>query len=487
MKRLGCLFLLSLLMFFVGNHLLEITDPVESNYVITAKEMLASGDYFSPRIYGNYWYDKPILFYWELLAAFRLMGIHEFSARFFPAVMASIGVFSTYFFGKRLYDRRTGFLAAVILATSLEYWYLGHAVITDMTLFVAVSLSLAFFYCGYSERKPRYYYGSYLFAAIAVLTKGPIGFCLPGFIIFLFLLWQRDLRHFLKLKIFSGMALFLVVVALWYYPMYQKHGWDFINTFFGVHNALRASVSEHPEVDVWYYYLVIFIAGFLPWGVVVVPNVLRKCWMERRIPDFAMKERFLLVWALTVPAVFQCFATKYLTYTLPYMMPVALLFALYFREREKTFRRLAIGAAITWTACLFLVAAPLCSRNSEKDAAPVLQSMVGEDTFVVSYGGRYPASLVFYSGCTIYRTGTPEMIARMTPKAMMWNSTNVMPLIALDKLPSDKEILAVVHRQKQEEFLDVAEGEWSLVKETENASIYRREQEQGGSKGDAAT
>lgn len=61
-------------MFFLGNGALSITDQVESNYVLTAKEMLASGDYFSPRIYGEYWYDKPAFFYWELIAAFSLFG-----------------------------------------------------------------------------------------------------------------------------------------------------------------------------------------------------------------------------------------------------------------------------------------------------------------------------------------------------------------------------------------------------------------------------
>lgn len=71
-----------ILMVFAGNHLLAITDPVESNYALTAKEMLAAGDFISPRIYGNFWYDKPIFFYWELLAGFQLFGVNEFAARF---------------------------------------------------------------------------------------------------------------------------------------------------------------------------------------------------------------------------------------------------------------------------------------------------------------------------------------------------------------------------------------------------------------------
>ena len=54
---------------FTGIWLLAVTDPVEVNYAETAKEMLLSGDWVSPRIYGNYWYDKPAFFtgsYWRL-------------------------------------------------------------------------------------------------------------------------------------------------------------------------------------------------------------------------------------------------------------------------------------------------------------------------------------------------------------------------------------------------------------------------------------
>ena len=83
-----------------GNGQLAITDPVESNYALTAKEMLSAGDFISPRIYGNYWYDKPIFFYWELLAAFSAFGVNEFAARFFPAVFSVLNVLETYLFAK---------------------------------------------------------------------------------------------------------------------------------------------------------------------------------------------------------------------------------------------------------------------------------------------------------------------------------------------------------------------------------------------------
>ena len=41
-----------------------LMDPDEPVYGETAREMLLAGDWLSPRIFGQYWYDKPPLFYW---------------------------------------------------------------------------------------------------------------------------------------------------------------------------------------------------------------------------------------------------------------------------------------------------------------------------------------------------------------------------------------------------------------------------------------
>ena len=203
------LLLLLCAMFFLGNGALSITDQVESNYVLTAKEMLASGDYFSPRIYGSYWYDKPAFFYWELIAAFSLFGTTDFAARLFPGIFASIGVFLTYAFGRQLYDARTGFFAAGILATSVGYWIAAKSVITDTTLFVFLNASLVFFYLGYT-RDRRLYYAAWISAACAVLTKGPVGIVLPGLIILMFLLVRRDIGELRRIKPL-GLGLFVLV------------------------------------------------------------------------------------------------------------------------------------------------------------------------------------------------------------------------------------------------------------------------------------
>ena len=472
----GILCFLCLLLFFLGSGSLAVTDPTESNYVLTAKEMLLSGDYLSPRIYGNSWYDKPILFYWELIAAFYFLGISDTAARFFPALFASLGVLIAYFFATWLYGRKRGLTAAVILLTSLGYYYLAHAIITDMTLFCAMSLALVFFYVGYHKRNPRYYYISYAAAGIAVLTKGPIGLLMPGLIILLFLGWQKDFKHLLRMRLGTGMALFFAISSIWYLPMFFLHGWEFIDTFFGVHNVLRATVSEHPEQNVWFYYLLVFLIGFSPWLFPPLISGIRRLRQEHRwkLPALEPHEKFLWVWAIAVPAVFQCFATKYPTYTLPYMMPIAILFAGYFVKRELLFYRMALGCVILLPILFRLLAVPLCEENSARQEAEALRIFADEDTCVMSYGKMYPASLVFYSGREIPRLETAENIKKLKPGGISWTSLNVMPFASFGEMDADRPVLVVVNKKQEELFLQQAKGEWEMVKEFPSTRFYMR-------------
>lgn len=104
MRRYGwwLFWVLAALLLFFGNGQLWITDSVESNYALTAKEMVLSGDWISPQIYGNYWYDKPVFFYWLTAAGFKIFGFNEFAARFFPALFGMAGLGLMVYAAKKL-------------------------------------------------------------------------------------------------------------------------------------------------------------------------------------------------------------------------------------------------------------------------------------------------------------------------------------------------------------------------------------------------
>ena len=77
---------LFMIMFGIGS--IPLLDPDEPVYAETAREMLAAGDFLSPRIFGNFWYDKPPMYYWLVAIAQFIFGDSEFAARFPAALMA---------------------------------------------------------------------------------------------------------------------------------------------------------------------------------------------------------------------------------------------------------------------------------------------------------------------------------------------------------------------------------------------------------------
>ncbi|WP_333594207.1 ArnT family glycosyltransferase, partial [Anaerospora hongkongensis] len=138
------LFVIAFFIYVLYNQHVPITDPVEANYALTAKEMVLSADWISPRIYGNVWFDKPVLFYWVTAAAFQLFGFSEWAARLAPAVFAAAGLVLLYWFVLKLTYKPIAVFAVAILGTAFEYTVLAKLVITDMVFFFFNCAALSF-------------------------------------------------------------------------------------------------------------------------------------------------------------------------------------------------------------------------------------------------------------------------------------------------------------------------------------------------------
>lgn len=301
---------------------LPLTDPVETNYALTAKEMFLQHEWISPIIYGQYWYDKPIFTYWLIILAYKAFGITDFAARL-PGVMSSVlSTVAMYFVGSSIFKHRNyGIVASCITATMLEFWYIGHAVVTDMHLFL---FSIAIFFGSYQavatgERKYRWLaYGG---AGLAVLTKGPVGIVLPGMALLIWYLYTwctgKSTHSILRLILSpTGIGLFLFIILPWYGTMCAIHGSAFIDGFLGLHNVGRATVSEHPKFDVWYYYLLLTPVLLLPWTPLAIKGFIQQ-------PTSPFKT-WSWCWAGVVFVFYTLVATKYITYTFIMLIPLIL-------------------------------------------------------------------------------------------------------------------------------------------------------------------
>ncbi|SFL70716.1 ArnT family glycosyltransferase [Pelosinus propionicus] len=299
---------------------LPLFDPDEPVYAQTAREMIAAKDLISPRIYGNFWYDKPPMYYWLVAISFKFFGQNEFAARFPSAFFAVCGTLLMYFEGKSIFNNRAGWIAALIAATSIEYFYLGKAAVTDMTLNFFLTASLLY----YLKEK---YYITYISAGLAILTKGPIGIVLPIIIIVIHLIMTGRLIRLKYMKIFREGFLLLLVSLPWYFIMYYFHGMDFISTFLGYHNIARFLQPEHPNGTLWYYYIPVLAIGFFPWTIFLVQSV----WAALRSQNDPKRETllFLIIWASVVLGFFTLSQTKLVSYILPMYPPLALIMGWY--------------------------------------------------------------------------------------------------------------------------------------------------------------
>lgn len=469
----GRIFFLLAALLLLGNGQLAITDPVEANYTLTAREMLEAGDWLSPRIYGNYWFDKPVFYYWELMVSYLIFGVGNFSSRLPTVIFALLNLALIFWLGKRLYGQRVGLAALAIAGTSLEFWYLGKAVITDMTLMFFFNAALTMFCLGFRENDRRFYLPGYFFAGLAVLTKGPVGLLLPGLIVIVFLLYRGRFRELLHLNWLPGLAVFSLVGCSWYYFMYWRHGSAFLEGFLGVHNYLRATVSEHPRDDVWFYYLLIFLLGFCPWSFMALYQ-LKKRWRQLKGLKLADHTVFLLTWGLVVNVFFQLMATKYLTYTLPALMPWAILTAKLLEEKWPLVRRTALTTGIILSLLTFGAAVPLCQRRSGIELAESLAAV--EKEAVIYNFGDYRASEVFYSRRLIHSLVPEDKLEELKPNGINWNAKNVMPLYPLEKLPRGKGFYIVCDLDRLEKLRGELPGiRWKKLRETGKRVLLRAE------------
>ena len=323
--RIGALFLLTVLSYGFYNAYLPITDPVESNYVLSAITMLKHNSWISPMIYDQVWYDKPPLTYWALMITYKVFGISDFTSRIPNTLVAGASVALMYHLVYRMKESvHLAVASSVLLLSALQFWYISHAVITDGFLFFFSIAVFGYSYLAFTNNDKNSMVKAYVGAALSVVTKGPIGILLPGLILLLFVcirsLTRRTYTDYsitkdLKL-LFNpfGIFIFILLATPWYIAMYSIHGEQFISGFLGLHNVDRALVSEHPKFNVWYYYLIIVPLSLLPWTPAVI----------YRLKSINWKDSFNLlgiIWFITIVLFYSLVATKYITYTLPAIIP----------------------------------------------------------------------------------------------------------------------------------------------------------------------
>jgi 4-amino-4-deoxy-L-arabinose transferase-like glycosyltransferase len=302
---------------------------------MVVEAMVSTGDLILPNINGEYIPFKPPLFHWVAVLVAKLAGrVDEFVLRFPSALFGTLGVLMTYFFAVRLWNRRSGVIAAVVLATSIEWWQAATITQVDMILAFFISAALMVFYLAYLEerfRTPRLLLLAALLA-LGTLTKGPLGVAVPSFVILVFLSIRRDWGFLKKLPLVSGAAVFLLVAGSWYGLAYLQGGWDFFKRQI-IDETLLTGVGSYGRHQPVYYFIPVMFYNMLPWSF-FFPGLAVFLYQRRRrlAHDHLL---YPLVWVVAVFVFFSMALGKRGIYILPLYPAAALLFGAWWNAIEE--------------------------------------------------------------------------------------------------------------------------------------------------------
>lgn len=316
--RLVLFLSVTVLLFSLGHR--ALWDPDEGRYAEMAREILVLNDWVTPHLNYLLYFEKPMLFMWLEALSFKLFGVSEWAARLVSLLAALGGTASVGFLAWKLWGRRAGLIASLILITSLEYFFLACAVDINMTLTLFITAAMVFFWLGHRENKTGWFYLSWISMALAVLTKGPIGIILPGGAIGLYVLISKQFSLIRKSKPVQGIFLFLLIALPWYLLVSIRNP-DFFSFFFINQNIQRYTASNEHNRPFFYLFLVI-LAGALPWTL-LLPSAIRKI-RNKPFPDEIL---FILIWFSLIFLFFLPSHSKLATYVLPCFPPLALLVA----------------------------------------------------------------------------------------------------------------------------------------------------------------
>ncbi|MBN6729160.1 glycosyltransferase family 39 protein [Burkholderia multivorans] len=329
----------------------------EGRYAEMAREMFVTGDWITPRYNGYKYFEKPPLQTWLNALTFAWFGIGEWQARLYTALASFAGVLLVGFTGARLFNPLSGFLAAVVLASS-PYWNLmGHFNALDMGLAFWMALSLcALLLAQRPGLRPAAVRGwmwlCWAAMAFAVLSKGLVGVILPGAVLVLYTLIARDWALWKRLYLVSGLVIFFAIATPWFVLVQQRNP-EFFNFFFIVQQFRRYLTPEQNRPGPFYYFVPVLLVGFLPWLSVAWQSVRHALRMPRQ-PNGFSPMLVLLIWSAFIFLFFSASHSKLISYVLPVAPALALIIGAYLPLLgADRFRRHLLGYLVFFVAAAF--------------------------------------------------------------------------------------------------------------------------------------
>jgi 4-amino-4-deoxy-L-arabinose transferase-like glycosyltransferase len=326
-----------------------LVGPDEPRYAWISREMAESGDWVTPRLYGQPWFEKPVLYYWGAALSFKLFGVSETTARLPSAICALLATLALAWLAWRIYGAETARWLLLLLPTTVGMIGFSHAAATDMPF--AGMLTIAMVFAAFllrvipeatiadssaglisfnsvtsSTSITSLLFGFFL--GLAVLAKGPAAIILSGGAVLLWASFTRRWRDAFRCLHPIAIASFCVAALPWYILCARRNP-DFFRVFILEHNFKRFLTPEFQHIQPFWFYLPILLLAVFPWAILLLTEGASRGGKVIRDRQHSPSHATVLfaAWALFCLLFFSVSKSKLPGYILPAIPPVLLLLA----------------------------------------------------------------------------------------------------------------------------------------------------------------
>ncbi|MFN2548010.1 MAG: ArnT family glycosyltransferase [Myxococcales bacterium] len=374
-------------------------DPWEPHYGEVAREMISRGDYIHPWWESAWFFSKPALDLWLMAAGMlaantngsdRFIGIYtEWCVRLPYAAITAIGAIFVFVMANRLLGRRTAILGTFAILTSPLFVFLARQAVPDPIFVGLLEGAMACLMIVLFSEDPSDGWAAafYCFVGFATLSKGLLGFALPGAVALFYCIATGEWHRLKRLHLFAGSLIVLAICAPWYGTMFAFDGRDdegktFFERFIIHDHFKRLAVGVHTTTPGGTFTYFIEQVGFdcFPW-VFAFPGAATVLARIRLRPQTARDRAmlFLLFWILIGFAVFGFSATKFHHYAFPILAPLLLFCAMWVEQLLEQGLRANAGTIFAGGLFYALVAHDLAMTPKHLT-----------DMFVYNYDRPYP-------------------------------------------------------------------------------------------------
>ncbi len=322
-RRLKGLWILALLTTWLALVQLPLFDEDEGEYGEVAVEMARSGDFITPTLNGQPFFEKPILAFWLEAPLVKVFGVHAWVFRLPSLLACLLWMLILGRFARRHWGPEAGALAALLCATSLGVTVSAHAAAMDGVLCLLITLAQLDLYRAWKTQDPWAERRTWLWMALGFLAKGPVAVVVPALTSFLFYGLHKEWKRWFR-SAFNGWGwlIFCTLALPWYVIQYHLMGPRFIEYFLWRENLGRLTGTLQGHGGSVLYYLPVLLVIAWPHTPLLLKS-LGEGWRDRASP----LTQFLLLWFATVFALFSLAHTKLPHYLLIGLPPLFLLMA----------------------------------------------------------------------------------------------------------------------------------------------------------------